>query len=361
MRRCSGLLAGIAAGLMLATAAPAGAASPDAVAALLAEQTRTSGFSGVVLVDRAGRAETFEAFGTADRAFDTPVARDTRFRIASITKLFTAVLIVQLAEEGRLSLDGSAADYLPGYAGDRAITIHSLLNHTSGLPNPDTAGLDEALADGLPLYQLPKTPDVLVARYAGGPPTHPVGTHFDYNNADYYVLGKVVEAVSGKPFEAVLRERILDPLGLTDTGMLRQQDVVARLAPAYFRTGDDQPLRNDLPVYPENWYAAGAMYSDADDLARFADALYGGRLVSPAGLERMLTPGLDDYGYGQWISDVTLNGAKKRVAVRFGQIMGANAVLYRVLEDDLTVVVLSNTNVVDMGTFARRIAAKALE
>lgn len=343
--------------VVAATSAVARPATPP-VADLVRSYAAEHGFSGTVLVDRRGEKLAFESFGLAERAFNAPAANDTRYRIASVTKLFTATLIMQLVEQGRIDLQAPVRTYLPDYAGDPSITLHSLLNHTSGLINPD-AGADPG--KGVPLYQLPHTREQLVADFASTSSEHPVGSHFDYSNADYYVLGRVIEVVTGQPFEEVLAARILTPLGMADSGMLRQRDIVPRLASAYFRMGDDQPLINDLPVYAENWFAGGAMYSDADDMLAFADALYGGRLVGPDSLTRMLTPGLDDYGYGQWIWEVEAGGRTYPAYVRFGGIMGANAVLYRVGEADVTVIILSNTNLVDMGAFARRIAEAALE
>ena len=117
---------------------------------------------------------------------------------------------------------------------------------------------------------------------------------------------------------------------------------------------------NDLPVLMENWYAAGAMYSTVDDVGRFADALYEGRLLRPGTLDAMLTPGLDEYGYGLWIWDQRAGDRSFRAAVRFGGVMGANAVLYRILDEDITIVILGNTNASDMGDFAHRIATTLL-
>lgn len=333
-------------------------ASPAAIADLVRDYATTNEFSGTVLVDRGGDTLVFESFGLAERAFGAPAENQTRYRIASITKLFTATLILQLVDRGQVDLQAPVATYLPDYKGDPRITVHTLLNHTSGLPNPD-AGIDPA--KGLPLYQLPHAPDDVVRDYASGAAVHEPGTAWDYNNADYFVLGRIIEAVTGQSYAEALKQRILDPLGLKDTGMLRHSDIVPGLAASYFRMGDDQPLGPDLPVYPENWFAAGAMYSDADDLLAFSNAFHDGDLFSQDSLTRALTPGLEDNGYGQFVWDLEVGGRTWHTTVRFGGIMGANAVIYRVRENDLTIIILANTNLVDMGSFARRIAVAALE
>lgn len=329
---------------------------PDLVGAY-AEQHE---FSGTVLVRHGDDVLVRKAFGIADRAFTVPAAPDTRYRIASITKLFAATLILQLADEGRIDISAPVSTYLPNYpAGD--IPVRTLLNHTSGLPNPDAdITFEKAVTEGIALYQLPHDTDALLRDFASGPTKHEPGTRFDYNNADYVVLGKLVEAVSGESFDVALRNRILTPLALSDSGMLRQRDVVERLAPTYLRPGPGEALINDLPVLIENWYAAGAMYSTVDDLGRFADALYGGNLLKPETLAAMLTPGLDDYGYGLWIWDQNSSDRPFRAAVRFGGIMGANGVLYRILSDDVTIVILGNSNTTDPGAFADHIAKAVL-
>src|SRR5690606_2750620 len=110
-------------------------------------------------------------------------------------------------------------------------------------------------------------------------------------------------------------------------------------------------LLRDLPVYPENWWAAGAMYSTADDLLVFARALYGGRLLRPATLRAMLTAGLDEYGYGLWVATQHVGELTHRFAQRPGRIMGANVTLLRYLDADVTVIILGNTNATDIDAF----------
>jgi D-alanyl-D-alanine carboxypeptidase len=334
------------------------AAGPELEAAI-GDYAREHDFNGTILV-RDGRGVVFHrGFGVAERAFGTPATDSTRYRIASITKLFTSVLVLQLHAEGRLHVDSAIRAYLPEYPGEGAdrVTLHQLLNHTSGIENFDrVTSFQEALENGIVQYQKPHTTDALLAYCCSGRLVHEPGTTFAYNNADYVVLGKIIERVTGKPYEQVLDERILRPLGMPDTGMLRADAVLPRLASTYFFRPDTRTLMNDLPVYIENWYAAGAMYSTAADLLTFADALYGGRLLPPALLERMLAPGQDEYGYGLWSYAFERNGRRHRVAKRPGSIMGANTVLYRLLDENATVIILGNTNLADQDEFAQRIA-----
>lgn len=347
---------------ILSIATPMGAAgqSPAPLDSLIGAYTREHDFSGTVLVQHGDRRLYQRSFGVAERAFGTPVDDSTRFHVASITKLFTAVLVLQLHQEGRLDVNAAMGTVLPDYPGQGAgrVTIHQLLNHTSGLAGFDRErSFQEGVQNGMERYQLPHTSDALLARCCGGPLEGEPGAAFTYNNADYIVLGKVIERVTGKPYAQVLEERILRPLGLGDTGMMRSDTILPRLASTYFYPDDTGKGVPDLPVYWENFFAAGGMYSNAADLLVFADALFGGdRLLGADARTRLLTPALDEYGYGLWSYGFERNGTRYRVAKRPGSIMGANAVLYRLLDQNATIILLANTNRADLDVLAQRIA-----
>ena len=321
--------------------------------------------SGTVFIATGGRTLFHESFGLANQQFDVPNTNATRYRIASITKLFTSVLALQLHEEGKLRLGEPITTYLPACAGDLGpnVTVHQLLNHTSGMKDVVAVkSKEEGIRNGIDLYQRPYTVDDILAKYCSAPPQSPPGTAFSYNNGDYVVLGKIIEAIERRPFDDVLQRRVLGPLKMHDSGMLYQHRIVPRLASTYFtRDEKNGVLSNDLPVYDENWYAAGAMYSTAADLGEFAGALFGGRLLKEDTLMRLLQPGLDDHGYGTWIYEDSFGARKVRTVQRPGRIMGANAVLFHVLEADLTVIVLSNTDRSNVDRLAREVSKALLE
>lgn len=349
----------------LATAGPALRATSTAPAAMeefIADYAKQHDFHGTIAVARQGKRTYARSFGLANLAFQVPNTVDTRYKIASITKLFTSVLILQLRDRGKLDLQRTIKTYLPGYAGpagDR-VMVHQLLNHTSGLDNLDKVkSAAEAFRDGLPVYQAPWTTEQLVAKFCSGPLVHPPGSTFDYNNADYILLGKIIEQRTGKPYEQVLKEQILDPLRLVGTGVVHHRDVIPALADTYF-VDDDKRLMRDLPVYPENWYAAGAMYSTTDDLLAFASALFSGTLVSAASLALLIKPGLDDYGYGAWTYDATIAGKRYHIVKRPGRIMGAQGQLYHVMAPDITIVILSNVGNTDLDDFVAQIGKRAV-
>lgn len=291
---------------------PAMSRSRLALPAMVEGYARQHAFSGTILVRRAGRTLYARSFGLADRTFGVPATTATRYRIASITKLFTSVMILQLAQEGRLDLNAPFGRVLPDYPGQGAdrVTVHQLLNHTSGIPQLvriNSPG--EAFANGVAALQTPLDAAALLRRCCSGPLEHGPGTEFAYNNADYLLLGRIVERLTGQSFERALEERILRPFGLASTGMMHWDRIVPRLASTYYWREDQHRLAVDMPVYWENWGASGGLYSTVDDLARFADALYDGRLLRPAMLARLLQPGLDDYGYGLWSYSVTRRAA----------------------------------------------------
>jgi|SRR6185369_4662238 len=320
-------------------------------------------FNGTILVQKDGQISFVRSFGLANIPFDVPNTRQTKYKIASITKLFTSTLILQLHEQGRIDLNKTIGTYLPDYAGEGAgkVTIHQLLHHTSGLPNFDTVkDMETALKSGLPVYQTPFTSDQLLARFCSGKLVAAPGQVFDYNNGDYIVLGKIIERLYGETYEQILADRILRPLKLENTGMLHQGDILKGLADTYFFRDDLKSLVHDLPVYPENWYAAGGMYSTVDDLLTFSHALFGGGLLNKESIALMTKPGLDDYGCGLWSYETKINGKKHRVVKRPGQIMGAQTQLYRLVDDDVTVIILSNTGTTDLDEFVAEIGKRVV-
>jgi D-alanyl-D-alanine carboxypeptidase len=342
----------IAVVLMLATGSSLAMAQARKLDTLIRDYAKEHNFNGTILIQNKGKEIYQKSFGVADRAFNVPIDNGTRYKIASITKAFTAVLILQLYEQGKLDLHRTIKTYLPDYAGEAAerVTIHHLLNHTSGMQNMDNIGsAGEAIKNGLDQYQLPHTIDQLLTRYCSGKLVHEPGKVYDYDNAEYIILGKIIERLTGETYAEALKERILMPLGMQDSGLLYQYNIVKNLANTYFSRDDLKRLANDLPVYIENWYAAGAIYSTADDLLKFSNALFGCKLIKQETLSLMLKPGLDEYGYGVWIRTVQVRGKQYRGMERPGRIMGANVLLFHFLDNDLTIIVLSNTDLTPIG------------
>jgi D-alanyl-D-alanine carboxypeptidase len=320
--------------------------STEATAREITDYAESHHFSGGILVEDGGAVILRKAFGLANRVFGIPNRVDTLFKQASITKLFTSALILQLVDQRRIDLRQPIRSYLPSYAGEAAtrVSVHQLLTATSGI---------EAFGKGTDdPYTTRYTSDQLLDMFCSGPLIHEPGTVFNYNNADYVILGKIVEAVAGKPYDAVLNDMILARLGLKNTGVLGDE-VVRGLAESYLWDEKAGVARWEPPYAIANYYAAGAMYSTLDDLRVFSDALFGGRLLQPGTLDTLLTPSRARYASGLWVYEYEVNGKTVRVAERQGAIEGTNNRLVRLLDRDLTIILLTNMDGTDLDAMQR--------
>lgn len=356
------LIGGALAALILATSVDA--SSGRGFAEEVETRAKADGFSGVILIADGKHIRHRAAYGYADTNHSVRMREDSAFRIASVTKLFTAAAILSLVEDGAVRLDDPIAAYLPDYpgAGASEVTLRQLLNHTSGLRQFDTvSSYQDAFTNGIPQYQRPLTTHNLLEVCCSGPLANAPGDSFDYNNADYIVLARIIERVTGRSFGGALTERIITPLNLTRTGMLDWAHSPKGLTSTYFFRSDTNELVNDMPVYWENWDGAGGMYSTADDLRVFADALFGGRLFDMKLVGELLAPGLDEYGLGLWSYSFEAAGKTWRVAKRPGSIMGANAMLYRLIDLNATIILLANTNRTDLDELAQEIAEELID
>lgn len=246
-------------------------------------------FAGSVLVAQDGAVVFEHHAGLADRERRVPIDADTRFRLGSLNKMFTAVAVLQLVERGRLRLDDPVGRHLPEYpnAGVAGATVRQLLNHTAGAGDifgPEWA----ANRPGL------RTHGDYLRLYGARAPTHPPGTKDAYANYGFVLLGVLVERVSGMDYYAYVDRHVFAPAGMTATGSLPESDAVPERSTGYmWRDGTWIPNTETLP-----WRgtAAGGGYSTPRDLLRFAQALQAGRLLSPA----MLAEATRAQNHGGW-------------------------------------------------------------
>lgn len=317
-------------------------------------------FNGTILIQGRSKISYQKSFGLANFQHKIPNKVETKFKIASITKLFTSVLIMQLVEKGKIDLNRTIKAYLPEYDGEggHKVTIHQLLNHTSGMANIDTVkSLESALKNGVPLYQKPRSTDKLLRDFCSEKLVNEPGKVFDYNNADYIVLGKIIEKIYSNTYNQAVIENILQPLKMKNTGLLYQDNIIEGLADTYFFRDDLNRLVPDLPVYAENWYAAGSMYSTVNDILQFSNALFGLKLLKQESLNKMFVPGLDEYGYGIWVHEAyEINKKTYKIIKRPGLIMGAHAMLFHILGEGSTIIILSNTGTTSLDNFAAKLA-----
>ncbi len=348
-------LAGVLALLCLVLFAPSSLAQDKAaqIDALLTKYHETGQFNGAVLVAERGRVILKKGYGEADMAWHVPNTPDTRFRIGSVTKQFTATLILQLVEEGKLRLDDPVAKVLPDYPKPQGeqVTIHHLLTHTSGIPN--MTNLPGFMQNEV---RNPYPPDSLLTVFAHLDLEFEPGTRFNYSNSGYVLLGVVIEHVAGQPYDEVLHARILDPLGLADTGYDHHRAVVERRAVGYARTpgGYEHAAYLDTSIP----YAAGMMYSTVEDLFKWDQALYGdGIFQNPETKTQMFTPFLNDYGYGWAIHEMPVGetGRQVKVVEHAGGIFGFSTGFWRLIDDRSTIVVMDNTQGNQVGAIGQGI------
>lgn len=310
---------------LVPAAAPTGAApapqDPEAaVDALFAGATGGDAPGAAVLVARDGRILVEKAYGLASLELRAPNTPETRFRIGSVTKPFTAMAVLMLYEAGRLNLDETVAQHLPDYPHGARITIRQLLSHTSGLP--DFVSIDES--GRLPLESEP-------------------GTRLNYSNTGYGLLGRIIERTAGQPYAEFLQARLFAPLGMTDTGVDIPRSITRGRAAGYLRDGSGALVnapQGDFGAEP----FAGGLSSTVRDLYRFVRGLEDGAVLRPATVTAAWTPvtlppgRAGAYGLGWMIG--SFRGLRE--IAHGGDIEGFNAWLAVYPDAGATIIVLSN-------------------
>ncbi|MCO5973800.1 serine hydrolase domain-containing protein [Actinoallomurus soli] len=343
-------------------AAPPGAPTA-AMRSYLRDLAENTGFTGSVLVVRRGRVLARFAAGEADEERHIPLRPNTVFRLASVTKQFTAMLVLKLRDRGLLGLDDPICPYLvPVFINAcpeawRPITVRETVIHTSGIP--DIQGLP-GFYDEL---SQPTTTRRLIQRFVNLPLDFPPGTSWKYTNSGFILAGAIIERVTHQPYGAVLRDEITGPLHLRHTGYSRGNPPPG-YAKGYFTVGSPAP-----PINGSQAFAATGIYSTTDDIARW-DRSFGAHLVAPpATVEEALTPQApcppggcltlpsSAYAFG-WLID-RLDG--HRLVYHPGLLQGYAASNMYLPDDDIEVVVLSNVEDTDTNGIARHLATLALE
>ncbi len=310
-------------------------------------------FNGAVLVAENGKVIYKKGLGYANMEWKIPNETDAKFRLGSITKQFTSMLIMQLVEEGKIKLDGHLIDYLPDYRKDTGerVTIHHLLTHTSGIPSyTDQPGFFENISRD------PYTVADFVNKQASGDLLFEPGSKFAYNNSGYFLLGAIIEKITGKPYEVVLKERILDPLKMHDTGYDHHNTILKKRVYGYEKTpaGYENTSYLDMSIP----YSAGSLYSTVEDLYLWDQALYTDKLISEKSKEIMFKPFLNNYAYGWVVTKVPLGDSKETASVvtHGGGINGFNTLIVRFVDEKNLIVLLNNTGGARLNEMATAIA-----
>ena len=317
---------------------------------LMAGHVAANDFSGTILLARDGKPLVVKGLGYANIEWQIPNTPDTRFRIGSLTKQFTAMLIMQLREQGKVKVEDSVCVYLtPCPDAWKPVTIHHLLTHTSGIPSYT------GIASWREANMVPKTTEQMVAIFRDLPLQWTPGEKYAYNNSGYFLLGLVIEKAAGMKYERALEEMITRPLGLTSTGYDWPGTILPKRAAGYMGRGN--AIRNAEALDMQQPYAAGSLYSTVEDLLKWDQALYTEQLIPATAKQTMWTPFKDGYAYGWSIVPPSAATFGHRRMAHSGGINGFSSMIIRLPDSNITAIVLANNMSVNAGAVARDLLA----
>lgn len=324
---------------------------PDRAAKLdqvLGAYEQNRGFMGSALVAQQGKILLEKGYGMANLELNVPNTADTKFRLGSITKQFTAAAILQLEEQGKLSVNDLACKYLDDCPGPwKAITIHHLLTHTSGIPSytsPEFMLKPQTV-------RAPLAPVEIVMLSKDKPLEFEPGSQWKYDNTGYIFLGAIIEKTSGEKYAEFLKKHIFDPLDMKDSGYDDTKTILKNRASGY-QAGPGGMVNSDF-IDMSLPYAAGSLYSTVRDLYRWDRALYKDTILSKASREKMFTAYKNNYGYGLAVAPMV----KHQQIGHGGGIFGFVTYIARFPDDDAGVIVLSNFAGSNAGNIARDLAS----
>jgi len=326
--------------------------------ALMAQSYAAGGPGASVVISEGGKIVYQSQRGLADIATKRPITAETVFRIGSITKQFSAAVVLQLAAEGKLKLSDPLSKYLPNYPNASAITVEQLLNHTSGIQSYTGIPGWVAEANTGRAY----TTEQLIAVFKDAPPPSRPGEKWDYNNSGYVLVGALIEAVTGNRWSDEVSTRIAKPLGLATLRDGIEEASIAAMATGYTRGEKGPKLARKIHMSAPA--AAGALVAKASDLATWGSALHHGKIVPAAYYAQMIAPTklpggvVEQYGFG--IRPEILRGG---LAIGHGGgIFGFDSDSLYVPANDLFIAILTNSDSADtsQGTVMRKLAALAI-
>ena len=286
-------------------------------------------FMGTVAVSKDGKLIFHKQYGMRLPGEQSSPDEQTQYRIGSITKTFTAVMIMQLIEQGKLSLDTKLSEYFPNVKNAESITVGQLLGHRSGVGSmTDDPTYKDWFTDE-------KDRDEMVEIIVRQPTVFEPGEQQRYSNSNYVLLGYILEKATGKPYADLLQTQVCEPAGLTRTEYMKPASGESNVARSFRRTGKDwEPESQTDPSVP---HGAGAIMSTASDLTRFADALFGGKLIGKESLDEMTPDGL---GMGNGLFAFPFG--QKRAYGHNGGIDGFQSNLGYFPEDKVAVAMITN-------------------
>lgn len=302
-------------------------------------------FSGQLLVSIKGEKVISKGFSMANYELDVPNTNKSKFRICSITKQFTAVLIMQLVENGLLSLDDTLDKYIEDYPKGDKVTIHHLLTHTSGIPDYTDGEEYEKI-----FKRISHTVEELINYFKGFSYEFEPGEKFLYSNSGYALLAYIIEKITNKSYEDNLQENIFNKLSMADSGIDNNRKIIKGKANGYSLNDDGIVINCDF-VDMSRCHGSGEIYSTAEDLYLWNNALYKGKVVSEESLNKMISKQvkMDEdnyYGYGFIVSDMEIGRRARRLVYHDGSMSGF-LTCNSMWEDDIQIIILTNVYELD--------------
>lgn len=301
----------------------------------LQAQAKVNGFSGTVLVAKNDKILFKKGFGYANHEHQVENKAETKFLLASVTKQFTAMSIMLLVNEGKIKLDGKISDYLPYYRKDvgEKITIHQLLNHTSGIP-----GYTELEGFFGKNSRDPYTTKEFILKFCSNDLEFEPGKDQKYNNSAYYILGGIIEELSGMSYGKFVQKNIFDKVGMFHSGYESTKKIIDNEAEGYSKEGNDLVHADYLDMSVT--YAAGGLYSTVEDMYLWDRSLYTDFLLPKKWRDTMFVDYKNGFGYGWMNTDFKGH----RVIHHSGGIHGFSTHIARFIEDDICIITLGNTD-----------------
>lgn len=300
------------------------------VDSLLEVYTKKNMFCGSISIYKNGESLLSKGYGMANYSYNVPNTTQTKFKLASVSKQFTAMAIMILQEQNKLSTDDRLTKYISDYPNGDKITIHHLLTHTSGVYN----FTDDEHYDSIMVY--PHTLEKTISYFKNKKLDFEPGEKFSYSNSGYILLSYIIEKVSGQSFAEFIETQIFHPLGMKNSGVFKGDGVITNLANGY-RYGD-KGIENAPYIDMSIPSGAGGLYSTVEDLQIWDKALKGESLVKKATLEKIFTPFKDNYAYGWFVDDYYGHS----MVSHNGGIEGFSTTINRFPKDELCIVILKN-------------------
>ena len=299
-------------------------------------------FSGAILVSIKGERIISKGFGMSNYELDIPNTPETKFRIGSVTKQFTAVAIMQLYENGLLNLDDTLDKYISDYPKGDKVTIHHLLTHTSGIFNHTS--IDDFSKN---IMRNNHGVEDLIKEFKNLPYDFEPGTKYSYSNSAFILLGYIIEKISKKSYKQYLQENIFNKLSMDDSGYDNHIQLIKNRASGYSLEGDEKILSNCAFIDMSVPYAAGALYSTVEDLHVWNKGLFEGKLISEDSLNQMISNHANagkegSYGYGIFINDIELGGKIRKKIYHGGGIPGFFSSNNLFLTEDVQIIMTTN-------------------